>query len=71
MYIAYLIPRHDAHLAYEDGLAFVAVGETREAAIAKVKEQFDAALEDEAPDLWDKIVTDHEDKSDAIHVQEV
>jgi len=32
MFVAYLVPKHDSHLVYEDGLGYLAKGSTAEEA---------------------------------------
>jgi hypothetical protein len=74
MFIAYLIPRFDGLNVYEDGLGFIAGGETREEAVANLRKQFDETYGEDVyvPGMsWDDIVNDHPDKSEALHVQEV
>lgn len=47
MFIAYLVPKEDHHLIVEDGLAYLAVGQTQEEAVAKVRKLFDIGEEED------------------------
>ena len=48
MFVAYLMPQIDVHLAMEDGLGFIAKGKTKEEAEQAVRTQFDEVFaEDE------------------------
>ena len=44
MWVAYLIPKHDAHLVYEDGLGYVAKGNTEAEALAALRCLFDSLM---------------------------
>jgi len=46
MWVAYLMPQIDVHLAMEDGLGFIAKGKTQEEAAQALREQFDEAMDD-------------------------
>lgn len=54
MFVAYLVPRHETYLVVEDGLGFLAIAETEEAALAKLQKQY-LATYDEGDDEWEAI----------------
>lgn len=46
MFVAYLIPVEDHHLLLEDGVGFIAKGETPQEAVEAVRQQWIEASED-------------------------
>src|SRR5207342_2646792 len=44
MFVAYLVPKHDSHLVFEDGLGYIASGATEAEALAALRAQFDESM---------------------------
>lgn len=71
MFVAYLMPLQDVHLAMEDGVGFLEIGATREEAEAKLRRAYDEAMpdgdEEEFP--FDKCVAweEHEEEDDPAY----
>jgi sulfur transfer complex TusBCD TusB component (DsrH family) len=68
MWVAYLIPKEDHHLLVEDGIAYMAKGNTQEWAIAKVKAIYE---QDEQAMAADGETTQPLEESYVLHVNQV
>jgi hypothetical protein len=77
MFVSYLVPKHDAHLVVEDGLGFVAIGVTKEAAETAVREahhksQVEANLRAEAAGYeGDPVLSIEAEGEYVLHTNEV
>lgn len=66
MFVAYLVPKYDLHLVVEDGLGYLAIGNTREEAEANLHKQFVESLPHEDEQGLGEIRSDH-----VLHIAEV
>jgi len=71
MWIAYLVSKHNYHLVVEDGLGYLAKGETKEIAEANVWVQFLRSFCDVQTDEDRKEVEEIYKEEYALHSQEL